>query len=51
MADFLIKAEGETDPEYGCEPEARPITEHISKGVINLDKPMGPTSHGHPRSC
>lgn len=45
MADFLIKAEGETDPEYGCEPEARPITEHISKGVINLDKPMGPTSH------
>jgi H/ACA ribonucleoprotein complex subunit 4 len=45
MADFLIKAEGETDPEYGCEPEARPITEHISKGVVNLDKPMGPTSH------
>jgi H/ACA ribonucleoprotein complex subunit 4 len=45
MADFLIKAEGETDPEYGCEPEARPITEHISKGVINLDKPIGPTSH------
>lgn len=45
MADFLIKAEGETDPEYGCEPEARPITEHINKGVVNLDKPMGPTSH------
>ncbi|KAF5086765.1 tRNA pseudouridine synthase B [anaerobic digester metagenome] len=45
MVDFLIKAEGETDPEYGCQPEARPITEHIRKGVINLDKPMGPTSH------
>lgn len=45
MADFLIKAESETDPRYGCPPEDRPIREHISKGVINLDKPSGPTSH------
>lgn len=45
MAEIIYKAEGETDPEYGCFPDKRPIEEHISKGVINLDKPSGPTSH------
>lgn len=45
MAELLIKAEGETDPNSGTIPDQRPITEHISKGVVNLDKPMGPTSH------
>ena len=45
MADILIKAEGETDPEYGSTPEERLIRDHISMGVVNLDKPMGPTSH------
>ncbi|MBM4240106.1 MAG: RNA-guided pseudouridylation complex pseudouridine synthase subunit Cbf5 [Euryarchaeota archaeon] len=45
MAEVLIKAEGVTDPDYGCPPLERPIEEHISKGVINLDKPSGPTSH------
>lgn len=45
MVEQLQKAEGETDPRYGCLPTERPIKEHISKGVINLDKPSGPTSH------
>jgi H/ACA ribonucleoprotein complex subunit 4 len=45
MVELLHKSEGETDPEYGCKPHKRPIEEHISKGVINLDKPSGPTSH------
>jgi len=45
MAELLHKAESETDPRYGCSPDERPIKEHISKGVINLDKPSGPTSH------
>jgi H/ACA ribonucleoprotein complex subunit 4 len=45
MVELLHKAEGETDPEYGCQPNTRPIKEHIKKGVINLDKPSGPTSH------
>lgn len=45
MAELLIKAEGETDPNAGTYPDKRPISEHIKKGVINLDKPMGPTSH------
>jgi len=45
MAKFLIKAESESDPSYGSLPSERPIEEHINKGVINLDKPPGPTSH------
>ena len=45
MAELLQKAYGETDPQYGCQPEERPIEEHLSKGIINLDKPSGPTSH------
>jgi H/ACA ribonucleoprotein complex subunit 4 len=45
MTELLIKAEGETDPYFGSKPKERPITEHISKGVVNLDKTMGPTSH------
>jgi H/ACA ribonucleoprotein complex subunit 4 len=45
MAELLIKAEGETDPYFGSKPYERPIKEHISKGVVNLDKTMGPTSH------
>lgn len=45
MVELLHKAESETDPKYGCSPHKRPIKEHISKGVINLDKPSGPTSH------
>jgi H/ACA ribonucleoprotein complex subunit 4 len=45
MADLLKKSEGKTDPSYGCYPEERSIEDHISHGIINLDKPSGPTSH------
>ncbi|MEM1544951.1 MAG: RNA-guided pseudouridylation complex pseudouridine synthase subunit Cbf5 [Candidatus Methanomethylicia archaeon] len=41
----LIKADESTDMKYGCRPEERPIKEYIQNGVINLDKPPGPTSH------
>lgn len=41
----LIKAECTTDPEHGHKPSERPATEYIRYGVINLDKPAGPTSH------
>lgn len=41
----LVKAHDTTDPEYGCDPFKRPIQEHIRLGMINLDKPRGPTSH------
>lgn len=43
--EVLVRAEDITDPKYGCEPERRPILEHIRLGFLNLDKPVGPTSH------
>jgi H/ACA ribonucleoprotein complex subunit 4 len=45
MVEILQKALGETDPLYGCPPDERTIEEHLSHGIINLDKPSGPTSH------
>jgi len=42
---LIVKTEDETDPRYGCNPEERPAQEYIKFGVINLDKPAGPTSH------
>lgn len=43
--ELIEKVEDTTDPAYGCRPDRRPILEHIRSGVINLDKPSGPTSH------
>jgi len=45
LVDILVKAECETDPRYGCYPEKRPISEYIRNGIVNVDKPSGPTSH------
>jgi len=42
---ILIKAEDTTDYSYGCPPDKRPIEQHLELGIINLDKPPGPTSH------
>lgn len=35
----------ESKSEYGTNPYERDIKEHLKYGVINLDKPSGPTSH------
>jgi H/ACA ribonucleoprotein complex subunit 4 len=42
---LLVKAEEETDHKFGFKPDERPIQEYIKLGVINLDKPSGPSSH------
>jgi H/ACA ribonucleoprotein complex subunit 4 len=42
---LVVKAEELTDPQYGHKPEERPIKEHMRFGIINLDKPAGPSSH------
>jgi len=42
---LLVKSQENSNPEYGCEPEKRDIDTHLEYGVINLDKPSGPTSH------
>ncbi|MHB8586508.1 MAG: RNA-guided pseudouridylation complex pseudouridine synthase subunit Cbf5 [Thermoplasmatota archaeon] len=34
-----------TDPSSGVAPAARTIEDHLRLGVVNLDKPAGPTSH------
>ncbi len=43
--EILIKAEDETDPRYGKAPEERSVKELLEYGVVNLDKPIGPSSH------
>ncbi len=43
---WIVKLEGEsTDSRYGWVPTERPINKYLEYGVINLDKPPGPTSH------
>ena len=42
---LVVKAEEETNPSFGHIPEERPIKEHMQFGIINLDKPAGPSSH------
>jgi len=43
--EVLVRAQDVTDPRYGCEPNRRSIPDHLRFGVLNLDKPVGPTSH------
>ena len=42
---ILIRKEGETDPGLGCTPEKRSTEALINYGVVNINKPVGPTSH------
>ena len=41
----LIKSQAATDLNFGCRPEDRAGKDIFLYGVINLDKPAGPTSH------
>ena len=45
MPEMLVRAQAESDPAHGRPPTKRPIDQHLQYGVINLDKPDGPTSH------
>ncbi|MCC7553449.1 MAG: RNA-guided pseudouridylation complex pseudouridine synthase subunit Cbf5 [Methanobacteriaceae archaeon] len=45
MENMVVVSKSSTNENYGSKPEDRPIKEYISKGIINLDKPSGPTSH------
>lgn len=42
---ILIRKEAETNPDLGTIPDKRPVNELINYGVVNIDKPKGPTSH------
>lgn len=43
--EVLTKVEFNTNPDKGQYPDKRPTEEIIQFGVINLDKPKGPSSH------
>lgn len=43
--ELVVKAEDETDPRFGHNPSERPLQDYIRFGMINLDKPAGPSSH------
>ncbi len=43
--EILVKREAETDLKYGKNPCERTVNELLDYGVINLNKPSGPTSH------
>jgi H/ACA ribonucleoprotein complex subunit 4 len=43
--EIIVKSEEETDPRYGCLPMERPFKDQLRFGVMNIDKPPGPTSH------
>ncbi|MFQ5800772.1 MAG: RNA-guided pseudouridylation complex pseudouridine synthase subunit Cbf5 [Candidatus Hydrothermarchaeales archaeon] len=42
---LIVKNKATSSGNFGKYPEARTVEEHIKYGVINLDKPRGPTSH------
>ena len=44
-AKILIKRQAETDPAVGCDPAQRPTDVLVQYGIVNLNKPAGPTSH------
>jgi len=41
----LIKDKAKTNPDYGKSPDKRSIEELLHNGIVNIDKPRGPTSH------
>ena len=43
--EVFVKRESETNPELGCKPDKRSVPELIEYGIVNIDKPKGPTSH------
>ena len=42
---ILVKKEAKTNPDLGCAPAERKTDEIITYGVVNINKPQGPTSH------
>lgn len=42
---ILVRKEAETNDKFGCNPEERTTEEIINYGIVNINKPKGPTSH------
>jgi len=43
--EIIIKKKAKTDEKFGCDPDKRPIKQLLDLGIININKPKGPTSH------
>lgn len=43
--EILVRKEAETSPKFGSEPDKRSAEDLIRYGIVNIDKPRGPTSH------
>ncbi|HIH39778.1 TPA: RNA-guided pseudouridylation complex pseudouridine synthase subunit Cbf5 [Candidatus Woesearchaeota archaeon] len=42
---ILVKKEAKTSDKFGINPEKRYVEKLIDYGIVNIDKPQGPTSH------
>ncbi len=42
---ILVRREAETSEKFGCDPHKRAVADLIENGIVNIDKPAGPTSH------
>ncbi len=42
---IVVRKEAKTNPAYGYEPDKLPVKKLLNYGIVNLDKPKGPTSH------
>ena len=45
VKEFISRVDESTDEQHGCRPSDRPISLYIKYGLVNLDKPPGPSSH------
>ncbi len=43
--EIYLKSKDTTDPAYGSLPTERSVEDLLQRGMVNLDKPRGPTSH------
>jgi len=43
--EILVKRDSETDDKFGKKPEERTLKESLNYGIVNIDKPEGPSSH------
>jgi H/ACA ribonucleoprotein complex subunit 4 len=43
--EVLVKRNAKTGSGYGKHPDDRSVAELLDKGIVNVDKPKGPTSH------
>lgn len=43
--EVIVRKEADTSDKFGCYPENRAVEELIHYGIVNIDKPKGPTSH------